>query len=366
MNMNKKIKFGIIGCGWIVQKTYLPILSKNDAVDLYALFDLDYEKAKKCADDFNIEFCFNSFDLLLASDVDAVIIATPNWSHGLYAEKALKNNKHVICEKPTVLSVEEYKKLVMESKLRNLIFMPAYVNKFRSEIVELRQLINSGVVGNIKSIDACWIRKKGYPNYGSWFTNRKLSGGGVLLDLGSHVIEICMSLLPADISLKEAKLDTWYKNIEENNGKEQSALWYGENGENRYEVNVETIAKGKLIYQQNITINLHFSWSSPIDFDQTLFNIKGEKGIIKVETLFGFSSNRGKEPNRIIISINGEDKREIYYNNKISEQMSSFEKMCQFIIDCIRNDVVPNSMIEDGGKVIESIVYLYENEIPNY
>lgn len=359
----KKIKFGFIGCGWIVQKTYMPILKEKKDVELLAVYDIDYNKSLSCTLKFDIKQVCNSVEALLDTDVDVVIIATPNYTHENYSMKAIRKNKHVVCEKPTVLYVEEYKQLREEAKRRGCIFLPAYVNRFRSEIIELQQIIESGVIGKVTSVEAGWIRKNGYPNLGSWFTNKMYSGGGVLLDLGSHILDISLMLLPCETIPKKVVLSTWYNEFDDTDIHVLSAQWYENNEKNIYEVNVETSAIAEVLFQQDISLNIKLSWNATTDYDETYFNVSGESGKVTLRTLFGFSTNRLGDKNEMQIVMNDGEQKSIFFIDVMKEQMKSFEKLCEYIIRCTRNEESPESIIDNGQKVIELTEQLYKNEI---
>ena len=97
-------KLGIIGCGWIVEKAYLPLIAKMNDVDISAVFDIDYHKAHKLQDKYCIPNIFDNIDCFLSSPLDAVIVATPNNTHTYYSDMALNAGKHVLCEKPVAFS----------------------------------------------------------------------------------------------------------------------------------------------------------------------------------------------------------------------------------------------------------------------
>lgn len=358
----KNINFGFIGCGWIIEKTYLPILQQMNDVVLSSVYDLDEKKAQRCALEFGIERVCNSVDSLLDTLIDVVIIATPNYTHELYIRKAIEKNKHVICEKPTVFQVATYDQLQEEAKKREHLFLPAYVNEFRSDVIELHKLVASGVIGNVRTVECGWIRKCGYPGLGSWFTNKDYSGGGVLMDLGPHVLEISLRLLNTMNQPVQTLLETWYDTSDSVKNQQCSAQWYNTDKQSQYEINVETSAVGKVLYPQEKSLIVKLSWNASVDHDETYYVVTGEKGKITLRTLFGFSTNRIDDFNKIHILLNDGKKTKMVFADVMSEQMNSFKRLCEYYIHCIRIEEIPETIIRNGRNVVELTELLYQNE----
>src|SRR3989344_2143428 len=110
--MNKKIRFGLVGCGRISKRHILSI-KRNPKSELAAICDIDNEKLKKTQEEYNIKKVYARFeDLIKDNSVDVVSICTPSGVHPKMVIKSIKNGKHVLCEKPLSLSYSEAKKAV--------------------------------------------------------------------------------------------------------------------------------------------------------------------------------------------------------------------------------------------------------------
>jgi len=195
---------GIIGCGWIAEKAYLPLIAKMNDVDVSAIFDIDYHKALEIQKKYRVPSMFDNFDCFLSQPLDAVIIATPNNTHTYYTNMALNAGKHVLCEKPVALFKNDIESTIVTAQTANKIFLPAFVNRFRKDIGKFSELVS--LIGDVKEIEVNWIRKSGIPRPGTWITNKAAAGGGVLIDIGTHVIDIGLSFL-SDKRIKSVKLD---------------------------------------------------------------------------------------------------------------------------------------------------------------
>jgi predicted dehydrogenase len=134
-------------------------------------------------------------ELLEQADIDAVTIALPNHLHAPVAIEALKARKHVLLEKPMAMNAREAAKIAdMAEKMRRTL-MVAQNFRFNRHTQVARQVIQRGDLGEIYHARCFWMRRGGIPRIGSWFTQKKLAGGGVVYDLGVHVLDTCLHLL---------------------------------------------------------------------------------------------------------------------------------------------------------------------------
>jgi predicted dehydrogenase len=235
------INLGIMGCGWIAEKAYLPILAQMKDVDTYAVFDIDYQKAMKLQEKYHIQNISNNIDDFLSLPLDAVIIATPNNTHTYYTNMALNTGKHVLCEKPVALSKNDIESIITIAQINKKIFIPAFVNRFRKDIGKFSELVS--LIGEVRKVEVNWIRKSGIPRPGTWITNKAEAGGGVLIDIGTHVIDIGLAFLP-NKHIQSVKLDQGTIELAEHKG----AQWNTNNQNRQLKFDVETWAKGEVSF----------------------------------------------------------------------------------------------------------------------
>ena len=132
---------------------------------------------------------FHSYDdLLSCKDVSGVIVATPNIFHVEHAVKALDLGKYVLLEKPASISFEESKKLSNHPLASTHLYLGLVCREAES-VIRVKNKINEGYLGEIFHIQMTLARFRGIPGLGKWFTNLKKSGGGVLIDLGVHILD---------------------------------------------------------------------------------------------------------------------------------------------------------------------------------
>jgi predicted dehydrogenase len=170
-----------------------------------------------------------------------------------------------------------------------VVFLPAFVYRFREDIQLLfNKVIAQNCIGNIQHMHAFWIRKNGIPRPGSWYTNKKLSGGGVLVDIGSHILDICLMILK---DFEHHNIDAWTWNNKETKSK-GPAEWFKNDNEYNDAIDVEDNAVSKILLANGITLTIGVKWKSAVKNDFTYFRIQGDNGWIELKTLFGFSPDR--------------------------------------------------------------------------
>lgn len=355
----KDIVMGFIGAGWIVEHAHLVSYSKMN-IKLGAIFDFDYERAKKVADKFGIEVVCQDIEKFWNSGVNAVVIATPNFTHYEYAKEALKREINVLCEKPVTIKTEEVIELCRIANETETVFLPGFVNRFRLDICKIKELLKEGTIGELKSIETGWIRKNGVPRLGSWFTSSKLSGGGVLIDIGTHILDIALSFINCEGLPESIQMET--NKLKNNGGKQYNASWFRqvEDKDKLTDVDVEEFVYAKMNYQNGKTLHATVAWRSDLDGDCTFFNLHGTKGEIQLRTLFGFSNDCIYDKRHCMIKR--DDLEEIIYFDQEGQQEDAFLKLNQFFVDSILGKESGHLSSQDAIKVVETIEHMYKCE----
>ena len=186
----RKIKWGVIGCGGIADRKTIPGMMEANNVELVSVMDANLEVANKVKEKYGAKYAFNNYEDILAQDeIEAVYIASPVFFHKEQAIKAAKAKKHILLEKPMALSVEdaiEIKKACDENGVKLSI---GFLMRFHGYHQKIKEIISEGKIGEIVSMRGqftCW-----YPDIeGAWRQTKALSGGGALVDMGIHVIDL--------------------------------------------------------------------------------------------------------------------------------------------------------------------------------
>ncbi len=187
--MSKTIKWGVIGCGGIARRRTIPEgLTKASNATLAAVFDVNPTANQEVAAQFGARACA-SIEELLASDVDAVYIATPVYLHCEHTLAAMAAGKHVLCEKPLGMTVAEAEHMAAEAEKAQVRLATALMMRFTAQHQAARKLIMDGALGKPvlgRAQLSCW-----YPRMeGAWRQDPALGGGGSLIDMGGHCIDL--------------------------------------------------------------------------------------------------------------------------------------------------------------------------------
>lgn len=193
--MADKLRCGVIGTGGI-GFDHLHSLTTCHRAAAVALAEVNPQRAREASARHNIPRSYTDYrELLEQPDIDAVTIALPNHLHAPVAIEALKARKHVLVEKPMALSAKEAAKLIETAKAMKRTLMVGQNLRFNRHTQQAKGLLDRGDLGDVYHARGFWLRRAGIPRVGSWFTQKKLSGGGCIVDLGSHLIDVALHLM---------------------------------------------------------------------------------------------------------------------------------------------------------------------------
>jgi predicted dehydrogenase len=199
------IRVGVAGLGWLGE-SLIKDLPRVSGLELIAVQDVVVERARAVADRYSARFSLERFeDLLAVSDVDAVLICTPNGLHAEQAQAALQAGKDVLVQKPLALScADAVRTLEVAARAERLLFVD-YTYRFLQTMGALRSGMPSRAA--IRSMRAAFHNIYGPGADKTWFFDARLAGGGALMDLGVHLLDLGLWLLaPREVSLEAAEL----------------------------------------------------------------------------------------------------------------------------------------------------------------
>lgn len=254
-----KLKLGIIGTGGICNNKHLPSLAKvADKVEVVALCDLVEEKAIATKERHGLTSAkiYTDYKELLADpEIDVVHVCTPNVAHCQITVDAFEAGKHVLCEKPMAATSADAQKMLDAWKKSGKKFTVGYQNRFRPDVQVLKKACDAGELGEIYYGEANAIRRKAVPTWGV-FPNKSLQGGGPLIDIGTHALDItlwCMNNYDVD----SISGQVFYKlgHLPEAAEGNTYGPWDAEHFE------VEDSAMGFIKMKNGALINLRASWA---------------------------------------------------------------------------------------------------------
>jgi predicted dehydrogenase len=189
------IRLGIIGAGQIAGFTAREF-GRNRDCEIVAVADPSAERAAALAADTGAAGIFtDAQSLLRGADIDAVYVAVPNVHHESVASAALNAGKPVLLDKPFALDLPAAERIAAAAAANDQVLMLGMNQRFDRNVQRARALCQSGRFGDIYHVKAFWRRRTGIPRMGSWFTSRAMAGGGALLDIGVHVLDVALHLL---------------------------------------------------------------------------------------------------------------------------------------------------------------------------
>jgi predicted dehydrogenase len=254
----------VIGCGAGI--FHLEGYAADPRVEIVALAGLDTDRCEMLAGRFTIPRVYRDYQELLAqNDIQAVSIAVPNILHKPVAIAALEAGKHVLIEKPLSRNTAEAREMVEAAEKHNRILAVSFQRRTRHDVEIVRDQINAGALGRVYYSKAYWMRRSGIPGLGSWFTSKEAAGGGPLIDLGVHVLDMALYMLgnPKVVTVSAAT----YAEI----GTRGRGNWVGRrtstSSDDPINYEVEDLATAFLRFEDGATMLLEASWASFTEMD---------------------------------------------------------------------------------------------------
>ena len=356
---DKKLKIGIVGCGGIMKWAHLPAYSHMDNIEIVALCDIvpgRCEEAQAMArNDYGSNVldnakCYTDFEeFILQEDIEAVDICTPNYLHAPFACKALELGKHVFCEKPDSVSVEDVLKMKETSEKMGKVLMIMRNNRHVGSSKKVKSLIQAGEFGEIYAGRCGWIRRRGIPGKGGWFTTKEQSGGGPLIDLGVHLIDLSMYLMgnPTPVAVS-GSIFTKFADDDAEASSEHSSFGEATSGGT---FDVEDLAMGFIKFDNGACLQIEFSWASNIEEnDLNFLELRGTKAGLKWQQN-GQSSKVFSEAFGKLIDV------DITANNGVT----GHEGNMRHFVDVVLNGAEPDFVPQQGVNMIKILRAIYKS-----
>ena len=280
--MGKKIRVAVIGCGGI-SHNHLDAYQANPDVEIYALCDINEKNLHEKAEKYGVSRLYTDKDKMLAElpEIDAVSVCTWNAAHAECTIAALNAGKHVLCEKPMALNAPQAEEMLEAAKKNDRLLMIGFVRRFGNDCKIVKDLIEHDRMGDIYYAKATYLRRKGCP--GGWFGDKARSGGGPLIDLGVHVIDLTRYLMgnPKPVSVYGA---TFHKLGDRHELKGQAGYQSMSRSEGVQDVfNVEDMATAMVRYDNGAVLQVEASFSLNIAHDTGTIEMFGTHGGIKLD-----------------------------------------------------------------------------------
>lgn len=204
----KKIRFGVIGAGGIADRRTIPGMLAAEHAELVAVMEPDPVFAEALRKKHGAAYAFHTVEDILACDeVDAVYIATPVSLHSSQAMCAADHGKHILLEKPIAMTAKEAEQVVSYCESKGVKIAAGFMMRFGSHIMTMKQMVAEGKIGQVVS---------GYSQFtlwfpdgsGNWRQDKEKAGGGCLMDMGVHCIDLMEYIIGSKVKHVAAMNDT--------------------------------------------------------------------------------------------------------------------------------------------------------------
>ena len=286
--MLKTYKVGIIGLGGIAKGAHMTAYTRMKNVEVVAICDIVPEKIEAFKTRFGLSDDIPAFtdyhDPLNVEGLDYVDICTPNYLHSIIAVDALKKGLNVFTEKPDAVSVAEVTRMKEAADESGKVLMAMRNNRHRNTAKFLKQYIADGNMGDIYCGRCGWIRRRGIPGKGGWFTTKEQSGGGPLIDLGVHMIDLAIWLMgnPAPVAVTGCT----YTKFADTDVSDSVHSAFGEKKAGGT-FDVEDLAMGFIRFDNGACLQIEFSWASNIKSEENFVELRGTKAGAKISNVGG-------------------------------------------------------------------------------
>jgi predicted dehydrogenase len=255
--MEKQINIGVVGCGNHAQIAHLPFLSRNNRCRLVAVCDTDPRKIDHIGTKYNVPRRYQDFqEIVEDEEIEALVIATPNYLHVPMSVTALKYGKHVLCETPMAVNLQEAREVARIAKNSKTKFIMAMNNRVRPDVQVLKDFIRENELGTVYYAKSGWLI-----GTREWILSpgrlESLSqSGGAFLNLGVHLLDIALYLL-ANKVVKSVFASLHKKEVE---------------------ADVEDTALCIINFTDGTLLTIEVGWSLLFEKDFLYCNVFGNKG----------------------------------------------------------------------------------------
>lgn len=190
----RQLGIGVIGCGGIAKFAHLPNLARNPRARIVALADIDVDRARTVAAEYGVDAVYSDYhDLIANPDVEAVCVTTWPAAHAGPVIAAAEAGKHILCEKPIAISLDEADAMVAAADKAGVKFTMGYQHRFGTELPLMKQLLDEGLLGKIMAMTT--ISAGPSRHRVPWFLQKQFAGGGVLMDWGIYTAHTILYLM---------------------------------------------------------------------------------------------------------------------------------------------------------------------------
>ncbi len=335
--MTSALRVAVLGLG--IGKHHVRDFVACEDAEVVAVCDVSETQLEHTRKRWGIENLYTDYKRLLSEQKpDAVAIALPNYLHEPVTIEALRAGCHVLCEKPMALNAEGAQRMLNVARETGKTLMINFNRRFHASATAAKRFCEGGRLGQIYFARSVWHRRRGFPSFGSWFGVKSQSGGGALIDLGIHRLDLALWLMgyPEPVTVSAAT----YNHL----GTARGAL-------ERKLFDVEDLVTAYIRFRNGSTMVLEASWAlNQQEADLMTTTLYGTKGGLIEKNLnetYEFDAYAYTEENGVLIDHH-------------LKRLSTREQLPQeHFVDCIRNNKTPGPSAEHGVIIMKILDVIY-------
>ncbi|MBN1863922.1 MAG: Gfo/Idh/MocA family oxidoreductase [Victivallales bacterium] len=335
----KKLKVGVIGLG--MGASHVRGFNSHPSSEVMAVADVDKARLDSRADELGVEKRYSDpMEMLAKEKLDIAAIVVPNKFHKPLTIAALEAGCHVLCEKPMAMNAKEAEEMLKASKRCRKRLMINFSFRFTPQSYALKQEVDSGILGKIYYARTVWLRRRGMPGFGGWFGQKKLAGGGPIIDLGVHRLDLALYLMnyPKPVWVMAATFD----HIAREKALKSGKLF-----------DVEDMGVASIKFDDGAMLTLEASWAGNIKNNEEMeTRLLGSKGGLRQ-----FNLGEGYEFDaEIYLERDGRQ-----YDMRLHPPVPAARQSMHHLVDCIIEDKPHTATGEEGLVVMKILDAIYKS-----
>lgn len=344
MSTAKKLRVGIIGTGGISHSHMAGYKRLGDRVEVVAACDIDEDKLTAYCKQYDIPKQYTDFSEMMAKEeLDCVSVCTWNSVHKDATVAALRGGANVLCEKPMAMNTAEAEEMLAVSKETGKLLQVGFVRRFGNDAAAVKAFVDDGAFGDIYYAKATYLRRSGSP--GGWFGDKSRSGGGPLIDLGVHVIDLVryLSGLPNPVSA----YGSTYNNLGPDRASGGQKAWTI-GGVSTF--TVEDFTAAMIKFDNGLTVSVETSFNLNVKHDSTNIELFGTKAGCRLEpSVEIYTQMAGR-----FVNVETASSTALNFNGLFENEIQGFVNAAEGIEPC-------RATAEDGVALMKIIDAIYES-----
>lgn len=334
---SKKLRCGVIGVG--MGRGHIKGYQSHTGAEVVAIADVDANRLEAVGKEMDIARQYTDpAEMLAKENLDVVSVATPNKYHMPLTLAAIEAGCHVLCEKPMAMNAVEARKMADAATKAKRQLMINFSYRFTEQSWALKSQVDSGILGDIYFARTIWHRRRGLPGFGGWFGKKALAGGGPLIDLGVHRLDLALWLMgyPRPVWVMGGAYDPIASELARRQGKE---------------FDVEDLAVAMVRFENGAMLEIEASWAANIAeremMETRLLGTKG--GLVQRNVAEGYSYEA-----EIHIEREGSQ-----FDMKLHPPVPGCPSAYYHFIDSILTGTPHTATAEEGVTVMELLDAIY-------